>query len=233
MPAMLHRFPPASLAAPLALCGCLLAAGCGGASGGAATHASASSSAGASVAAGGSTTARAAGAKATRAAGARPAAPSQRAAGGAGSLRGCLARHGIHLPAPSRGTAQEAPAGAAGAGALALPRGVSGARYRTALRACGAAGIAHPLGSAAPDRGKLLGNPAFKRALDAFVACMGEHGVHLPPPNTSGTGPVFAAGLLDTKSAPFKSAVKSCGNGLAAAFRLGAGASASAKPGSR
>jgi hypothetical protein len=109
---------------------------------------------------------------------------------------------------------------------------VSGARYRTALQACGAAGIAHPLGSATAARGKLLGNPAFKRALDAFVACMGEHGVHLPPPNTSGTGPIFAAGVLDTKSAPFRSAVKSCGSGLAAAFRLGAGASASTKPGS-
>jgi hypothetical protein len=63
---------------------------------------------------------------------------------------------------------------------------------------------------------------------------MGEHGVKLPAPNTSGTGPIFAAGVLDTKSAAFRAAIKSCGSELAAAFRLGTGAaSATAKPGAR
>lgn len=61
---------------------------------------------------------------------------------------------------------------------------------------------------------------------------MGEHGVHLPPPNTSGSGPIFAAGVLDTKSPQFKAAISSCRGVLLAAFRLGAPAPATARPSS-
>jgi hypothetical protein len=57
---------------------------------------------------------------------------------------------------------------------------------------------------------------------------MGDHGVALPAPNTSGRGSVFNTKGVNTKSSQFTAALSMCRSGLARAFGLGSPTSPSA-----
>jgi hypothetical protein len=52
---------------------------------------------------------------------------------------------------------------------------------------------------------------------------MRENGVNLPPPNTSGRGPVFNTKGIDTNSSTFKTAQSKCRTMLRGAFGAGGG----------
>jgi hypothetical protein len=54
---------------------------------------------------------------------------------------------------------------------------------------------------------------------------MGEHGVKLAPPNTSGGGSIFDTKGLNTKSPQFVAALSKCRSDLVRAFQLGGPAS--------
>jgi hypothetical protein len=123
------------------------------------------------------------------------------------------------LPARPRQT------GARGSGLLgaALPKGVSRARYETALRKCGPGRLAGHVGSLRP-----ANSPALRRGFAKFAACLRQNGVNIPPPNTSGKGPVFSAKGLNPNSPQFRAATAKCRAALISAFRQPAGTGASA-----
>jgi hypothetical protein len=153
----------------------------------------------------------------------------KRARGRFAALPECLRKAGIPLPQLRPG-AQPGTSGLfSGGSAVRLPPGVTPARYQAALKKCGAPNIASRLGRARAGvpRSQLLKNPAFKQELTRFTACMGEHGVRLPPPNTSGGGSVFDTKRLNTKSPQFVTALSKCRSDLVRAFQLRGPASSS------
>jgi hypothetical protein len=122
-----------------------------------------------------------------------------------------LQKNGV--PLPKRSPGQRPPGGAAG-----LPNGVTGGQLAAALKKCGAGGFS----------GGGVGrfnNPTSQtgHALTKFAACMRSHGVPVPEPNTSGSGPVFDTKGLDTSSAKFRSAEAACREVLRAAIHAPAG----------
>ncbi len=133
-------------------------------------------------------------------------------------VRECLQKNGITLPQRTPG--QQPPA----AGSRAprqLPNGVSRAQFQAALKKCGGS----PGGLVGRRAG--LGSAQSKQALTKFAACMKDNGVTIPPPNTSGNGPIFDTRGLNTSSATFKAAESKCRGALPGAFRArpgGAGA---------
>ncbi len=182
-----------------------------------------SSSSSANTAASTTTSTASATASATTSTETTSAAPGQRAGGRFAALPECLRKNGVPLPQPRPG-AQPGTSGLfSGGSAVRLPPGVTPARYRAALRRCGAPNIASQLGRARGQvsRGALLKKPAFEQALTRFVACMGDHGVKLAPPNISGRGSVFNTKGVNTKSPQFTAALSMCRSGLARAFGLG------------
>jgi hypothetical protein len=64
-----------------------------------------------------------------------------------------------------------------------------------------------------------LNNPAYRSALTRFAACMRRNGVSLPPPNTSGTGPIFNTSAINRASAHLKTAQMKCARELRSALR--------------
>jgi hypothetical protein len=56
-------------------------------------------------------------------------------------------------------------------------------------------------------------------ALTRFAACMRENGVNLPPPNTSGKGPIFNVSGLNVASTEFKAAEAKCAVDLRSRLR--------------
>jgi hypothetical protein len=146
--------------------------------------------------------------------------PRGQASIGLASLRVCLRGQGIRLPQGQPGRQEGTGELPLGDRAVALPPGVTLRRYRVALKNCGAAGLAGA-GSGGATRDGPLGNPAFKRAATTFVACMRAHGVNLPPPRFSGTGPVFNTTGVDMKSSRFTAALSACRSILGTAFGRG------------
>ena len=145
---------------------------------------------------------------------ANPAGPGRFAA-----VRSCLQKQGITLP-PRSGARTPGGAGGrggllGGGGGLQPPKGVSQTQFQEALKKCGAGNFTRP--------GRFSSATA-KAALTKFAACMREHGVNLPLPNTSGTGPVFNTGGINTTSATFKTAEGKCRSDLQGAFPGGPGA---------
>jgi|GEM_PF-6802318 len=62
----------------------------------------------------------------------------------------------------------------------------------------------------------------LKAAVEAFVNCMAQHGVKLPPPNFSaGPGQILSSKGVDTATPAFQSALRSCGLDLVAILRAG------------
>ncbi len=179
-----------ALAIPLAACG-----GSSGPSGGASTSAA-------------STTASATGPAGGRADFAR--------------LRSCLQQQGVTLPRPPAGApgqTQTQPGGGGrpgfgfrrGGGFFSRLSSAQRARLSAAMQKCGA-----PLG-----RFRRFGfdarNPAFRRALTAYVACVRRNGFALPAPNTSGRGPVFDPSKVNRQDPRFVAANAKCQQLLAAA----------------
>jgi hypothetical protein len=139
--------------------------------------------------------------------------PGSTAGGGRfASLRTCLQKEGINLPAP-KGTPGQPGAGNGRrpGGILKAPEGVSQSKFQEALKKCGAGNF--PRGG-----GANLNSTTARTALTNYVACMRENGVTLPAPNTSGKGPVFNTSGVNTSSATFKTAQTKCQSKLAGAF---------------
>jgi hypothetical protein len=140
------------------------------------------------------------------------------------ALRECLQKNGVTLPAPTPGQAGQGHFLRSPGGGQQLPKGVTRAQLQAAMKKCGAPERAFgPGGQAARRR---FGSPAFRTALTAFAACMRSNGVNLPPPDTSGTGPVFSTKGVNTASATFKAASAKCQSVLRSAFPRPAGAPA-------
>jgi hypothetical protein len=129
------------------------------------------------------------------------------------ALRECLAKNGVTLPTRKPGQPRQG-GGADGlpGGGPQLPAGVTRAQYEAAVKKCGGNPRAR-LGG-----GARLSSPAFKQALAKFATCMGQNGVSLPAPNTSGNGPIFNTGGVNTASAKFKTAAAKCDSMLRSAF---------------
>jgi hypothetical protein len=179
------------------LLACLALAGCGGSSSSSSTSANAAATTSAGTSAG----------------------SGRAGAGRFKALRECLQKNGITLPKRTPG--QRPPGGTGGflgggAGAPALPAGVTRAQYEAAVKKCG--------GGAFVGAGGRIKSPAFKQALAKFAGCMRENGVNVPEPNTSGSGPIFSTKGLNTASPQFRAAETKCSADLRGTFRRGPGA---------
>ena len=129
------------------------------------------------------------------------------------ALRECLQKQGITLPTRPQGTRKPGErgglfGGGSGTGGPKLPNGVTRQKFQEALQKCSAAGGLR--GGRFRGVGTRLNSPAFHKTLASFAACMNEHGVKLPAPNTSGKGPVFDTKGINTQSATFQKAAQSC-----------------------
>jgi hypothetical protein len=208
---------PAAAAVVILLLACVGLAACGGSSSTTSTGANAASTHTASTGTGSTGTAST---------GASPSGssssgsnPSSAGAGRGGArfaaVRECLEKNGITLPqrAPGSGGHAGARGGLLGAGAGALPKGVTRAQYEAALRKCGAG--AAGLGRGTP----LANNHVFEAALAKFAECLRQNGVNVPAPNTSGKGPVFDTKGINTSSPQFRVATTKCRATLTSAFR--------------
>ena len=132
-----------------------------------------------------------------------------------GKLRECLKQNGITLP--------QRPSGTRGAGGLlggpgglrSIPKGVSRAEYEAVLKKCGGLPV---LRGGTRGFGRVQ-SPQFKAGLAKFESCMRANGINLPPPNTSGKGPIFNTKGVNTTSAQFRAAPSKCAGELQLAFR--------------
>jgi hypothetical protein len=132
------------------------------------------------------------------------------------ALRACLQKNGVTLPQRTPGQNPQRGLGLlGGSGGPQLPKGVTRAQYEAAAKKCGGFAGRGPAGGGTAAR---LSSPAFKQGLAKFAACMTQHGVKVPAPNTSGKGPIFNTTGLNTKSAQFKAAESSCFAVLRSAF---------------
>jgi hypothetical protein len=128
------------------------------------------------------------------------------------ALRACLEKEGIKLPsAPSRRSPQSGGGGllGGGGGGFNPPAGVSQSEFQKALKKCGAG---------FPGGARRFNSATGRAALTKFAQCMRENGVNLPPPNTSGNGPVFNTKGINTSSSTFKAAQSKCRSDLRGAF---------------
>lgn len=142
------------------------------------------------------------------------------------ALRECLQKNGIALPKITPGQ-RPGSGGFLGGGAPQLPRGVTRTQYEAALKKCGGGARGRLGAGRAIQR---FNTPAFKQALNKFAACLREHGVQIPAPNTSGKGPIFDTKGLNATGAKFKAAQAKCGSVLRSVFQARPGG-ASAPPG--
>ncbi len=139
-----------------------------------------------------------------------------RGSGRSKAIRECLLKNGINLPPQPQGTHPPSGSGAGGffggqGGGPALPKGVTREQFQAALKKCGLSRRFGAGGRFGAGRGRgRLNSPAFRQSLTSFSKCMGEHGVKLPAPNTSGKGPVFNTSGIDTKSSTFVKAQEAC-----------------------
>jgi hypothetical protein len=137
-----------------------------------------------------------------------PGAGTSTAPGGLGSrftaFRECMQKQGITLPKRKPGQ----PGGGVLGGGPQLPAGVTRAQYEAALTKCGSLRPRFGGGTGGP--GQRFRSPAFTAALVKFGACMREHGIALPAPNTTGKGPVFSTTAINTASPQFRAAESKC-----------------------
>jgi hypothetical protein len=125
------------------------------------------------------------------------------ARGNLSAFRNCLKQHGVTLPTrrpgsrPPAGTGGGFFGGGAGGGGFAARN----PKLAAAVRACG--------GFRGGRRLRLS-----HAAIANYVACVRQHGYHLPNPNFSGKGPVFPAGIRTNPT--FHAASRACQNLLIA-----------------
>jgi hypothetical protein len=135
------------------------------------------------------------------------------------AVRECLQKNGIALPTGTPGQPASGGGFLAG-GAPRLAKGVTAAQYQAAIKKCGG----FPRGGRFGGPTNRINNPAFKQALAKFAACLGENGVKVPTPNTSGKGPIFNTKGLNVNSAKFKAAQTKCSGLLRSTFQPAPGA---------
>jgi hypothetical protein len=127
-------------------------------------------------------------------------------------MRECLRKLGITPPAPPSSAGPPPGGGLPGSGSRPtpqLPKGMTQAQFEAALKNCGGGRFVGP---------RRVNRNGRTQALNQFAACMRANGVKLPAPNTSGNGPVFNVGGLDTNSAGFRAARSKCSSALDGAF---------------
>ncbi len=133
------------------------------------------------------------------------------------AVRECLEKNGVTLPKRTPGQAPRGGflgGGGGFAGGQQLPNGVSREKFEAAMKKCGV------------PQGRFGATGRFNSArrtasLTKFASCMREHGINLPAPNTSGSGPVFNTKGLDTTTPQFKAALSTCRSELTTLFRPG------------
>jgi hypothetical protein len=111
------------------------------------------------------------------------------------SVRACLQKNGVTLPRGKPGERGKAPS----------PQGVTPDQLHKALAKCSGGG------AQLPDIGgerRVAGSD--DQRLATFAKCMRKHGVKLPPPNTSGKGPIFGSKGIDTNSPASLAALRLC-----------------------
>jgi hypothetical protein len=144
------------------------------------------------------------------------------------ALRECLKKSGITLPQrPPGGRRAGGPGflgagagGPGGAGGPQLPKGVSGARFQAAIAKCGGGFARRGFGGLK----SRFSTPQAKKQLATFATCMRANGVKIGEPNTSGTGPLFSAKGINTKTAQFAAAETKCRSDLLGLFGAARGA---------
>jgi hypothetical protein len=141
------------------------------------------------------------------------------------ALRECLQKQGITVPKRKPGGG----AGIFGGGSGAqLPKGVTREQFLAAIKKCG--------GGSPPRRAPRafgptnLKTPAVRAALTSFAACMRQHGVNVPPPNTSGKGPVFNTSGLNVAGTQFHAAQVACFPELRSALGVRPGGASGSPP---
>jgi hypothetical protein len=127
------------------------------------------------------------------------------------AMRQCLQQHGVTPPQTRAG---------AGGGILGAkpPKGMTRAQYLELVRKCGSS----TGGPAAVGAKRRFSSPRFRQALASFAACLRQNGVNVPPPNTSGKGPIFNIKGINTASPQFRQARQRCRATLVSALRAGA-----------
>jgi hypothetical protein len=125
-------------------------------------------------------------------------------------MRQCLQKNGVTPP--------QSGAGAGGILGAKLPKGMTRSQYLELVRKCGS----RSGGPAAVGAGRRFSSPRFRQALASFAACLRQNGVNIPPPNTSGKGPIFNIKGINTASPQFRQARQKCRATLVGALRAGA-----------
>ncbi len=117
------------------------------------------------------------------------------------ALVACLKSHGVTLPARAPGTFRPA-AGTTGTSATPRPGAFfrGNAKMQAALKACGA-------NFGRFGGGRFLGRISHV-AVENYAKCLRQHGVKVPAPNFSGTGPTFPASMRSNPK--FPAATKAC-----------------------
>lgn len=140
------------------------------------------------------------------------------------ALRTCLQQHGVTLPTRRSGSGPPPgggpPGGGAGAGGGFFGGGGGGGlannpKLRAAMKACGGGGNF---------RGGQRSRLSSTR-INAYVACVRQHGYNIPNPNLSGKGAVFPSNIRTNPK--FQSASKACQSLLVPSRPGGGGTSTS------
>ncbi len=125
------------------------------------------------------------------------------------AIQACLQKAGITLPSGPAGSATTTPrtrttprigglVGGSGSSSFANPK------VRAALQKCGITLAQRPAGT------PQVSNPAYRKAVNNYVACVHKNGYNLPKPNFSGKGPVFNSSQVNRNDPKFKTASAKC-----------------------
>jgi hypothetical protein len=138
---------------------------------------------------------------------------------GPSAIRECLQKNGVTLPKRgSGGPAGGAFLGAGSANGPQLPKGMTRAQFEATLKKCGGSNFGARFGRPGGASPRVR-SPVFQQALAKFAVCLRQNGVNVPPPNTSGKGPIFNTKGIKTTSPRFRHASMKCRGVLVGAFR--------------
>jgi hypothetical protein len=118
-------------------------------------------------------------------------------------LSACLARQGIAgTEEPAHTEPSSDVGGVLGQGGMRVPVGVARSHFEAALKKCGVGKI--------QVQGAPITNSTFRRQIVRLAICLRHSGFEIPPPNMSGTGPVFDTRRIDTASARWRTSKRAC-----------------------